>query len=227
MGAIITHIPDGVMDPAVLMAGWVLALPAIGWAFWRLNKTIDERSVPLIALLAAGLFVAQMLNFPVGGGVSGHLIGAALAVILVGLPAGMVVMTTVLVIQALLFGDGGITALGLNLLNMAVIAPLVAYAIMAVFKGNKLAVPVSAWSAVFISSVICGLQLGLSYSISGGAYGIEMAIALPAMAGGHAIIGIGEGVITGGVVLFLGKVAPETLRMSQVRTDKEVVEHGA
>lgn len=220
------HIPDGLMDPTVFIAGWVLALPVIAWAFWKLNKTVDERAIPLIALLAAGIFVAQMLNFPVGGGTSGHLIGATLAVALVGLPAAIVVMTTILLIQGLLFGDGGLTALGLNLLNMAVIAPLVSYAIIHVAKGNKFSVPAAAWSAVFIASIACGLQLGLSYSISGGAYGIDMALALPAMAGWHAIIGVGEAIITGGVILFLSKVAPETLRMAGPNVAR-VVEHGA
>ena len=109
------HIPDGLMDPWVFIVGWALALAALAVALVKVNKNVDERTIPLMALLAAGIFVAQMLNFPVGGGTSGHLIGAALAVALVGLWPAMIIMTAIVVIQGLLFGDGGITAMGLNL----------------------------------------------------------------------------------------------------------------
>jgi len=95
------------MDPAVVIMGWALALPVIALAIYKLNKTVDERMVPFMAILAAGIFVAQMLNFPIGGGTTGHLIGAALAVVLLGLYGGILVMTTILVIQCLIFGDGG------------------------------------------------------------------------------------------------------------------------
>ena len=120
------HIPDGLMSPEVLILGWVLAVPVIAFAIWKLNKNIDERAIPFMAMLAAGIFIAQMLNFPVGGGTTGHLIGAALAVILLGPYAAIVVLTAILMIQCFVFGDGGITALGLNLVNMAVVAPIIA-----------------------------------------------------------------------------------------------------
>lgn len=208
------HIPDGLMDPWVFIVGWALALAALAVALVKVNKNVDERTIPLMALLAAGIFVAQMLNFPVGGGTSGHLIGAALAVALVGLWPAMIIMTAIVVIQGLLFGDGGITAMGLNLLNMAVIAPLVAYLIISVAKGNKFSVPVAAWASVFVAALICAAQLALSYVISNGAYGIDPVLAIPTMAIWHAVIGVGEAIITGGVVLYLAKVAPETLRLS-------------
>lgn len=216
------HIPDGLMDPWVFIVGWILALVALAVAMVKVNKSIDERSIPLMALLAAGIFVAQMLNFPVGGGTSGHLIGAALAVALVGIWPAMIIMTAILIIQGLLFGDGGITAMGLNLLNMAVIAPLVAYGVIALAKGNKLSVPVAAWASVFIASLACAAQLSLSYVISNGAYGIDPALAIPSMAIWHAIIGVGEAIITGGIVLYLAKVAPETLKMSPKNVVKAV-----
>lgn len=209
------HIPDGLMDPMIFIGGWIIALVGVAYALSKVNKTIDERSVPLMALLAAGIFVAQMLNFPVGGGTSGHLIGAALAVALVGPLAAVVIMTAILIIQGLLFGDGGITAMGLNILNMAIIAPLVAWAVMSLARGNKLAVPVAAWASVFVASMACAGQLALSYMLSNGAYGIEPVLAFSSMAVWHILIGIGEGIITGGVVLYLAKVAPETLRFSK------------
>ncbi|HOO04600.1 MAG TPA: energy-coupling factor ABC transporter permease [Methanomassiliicoccales archaeon] len=215
MGGTATHIPDGLMDPWVVLLGWALAIPVIAMAIYRLDKRVDERTVPFMAILAAGIFVAQMLNFPVGGGTTGHLIGATLAVVLLGLNGAIVVMTAILVIQCLVFGDGGLTALGLNLLNMAVIAPLVAYGVLRALKGHEgAAVPVASWASVFLASLACGLMLSASYVISDGAFGIIGSVAIPAMAGWHAVIAIGEAVITSGVVLFLKRVAPEMLEMS-------------
>lgn len=204
------------MDPIVLMIGWAIALPAIALAVYRLRKGLDERAVPFMAILAAGIFVAQMLNFPVAAGTTGHLIGATLAVALLGLYGGIVVMTTILVIQCLVFGDGGLTALGLNLLNMAVVAPLVAFGVLRLTrKGldnwNGIGLPLAAWASVLAAALLCGVQLALSYSLSGGSYGIEAMLSVPAMGIYHAIIGIGEALITTGVVLFLSRVAPETL----------------
>jgi len=216
LGEVDTHIPDGLMDPIVVGAGWALALPIIALAVYRLKKNLNERAVPFMAILAAGIFVAQMLNFPVAAGTTGHLIGATLAVALLGLYGGIVVMTTILVIQCLVFGDGGLTALGLNLLNMAVVAPLVAYGVLRTTrKGldnwNGIGVPLAAWTSVLTAALFCGVQLALSYSLSGGSYGIEALLSIPTMGVYHAMIGVGEAVITTGVVLFLSRVAPETL----------------
>ncbi|OPY32541.1 MAG: cobalt transport protein CbiM [Methanomassiliicoccales archaeon PtaU1.Bin124] len=203
------------MAPEVWILGFILALPVVAYAFYRVGRTVDERTVPFMALLAAGIFVAQMLNFPVGGGTTGHLVGATLAVLLLGTWGGVVVMTVILTIQCLVFGDGGITALGLNLLNMAVIAPLVTGGILYVFRG-KFALPATsaaAWTSVFLGAFAAAVELGLSYSISGGEYGMAMSLAVPAMLGWHLFIGIGEAIITVGIVAFLTRVAPETLKM--------------
>ena len=166
-----------------------------------------------MAVLAGGIFIAQMLNFPVGGGTTGHLIGAALAVILLGPAAAMVVLTTILIIQCFVFGDGGITALGLNLLNMAVIAPLIMWATMR-FSGRfeKAGIIIGAWLSVVMAALVAALQLSLSFELSGGVYGIAPNIAVTAMLGYHILIGIGEAAITAGVVLYLAKVSPGTLR---------------
>lgn len=224
MGENNTHIPDGLMDPMVIVAGWAVALPVIALAVYRLNRNVDERLVPFMAILAAGIFVAQMLNFPVGGGTTGHLVGAALAVVLLGLYGGIVVMTTILVIQCLVFGDGGLTALGLNLLNMAVIAPLTAYGVLSLLKRrDSLSVPVAAWASVFLAALACGLMLALSYTISGGDFGIVASVSIPAMAGWHAVIAVGEAIITTGVVVFISRVAPEMLNMDKSQENKEAV----
>jgi cobalt/nickel transport system permease protein len=209
------HIADGVMAPIVWITAWVVSLAVLGIVFWRMGKGIDERTVPLMAVLAAGIFVAQMLNFPIGGGTTGHLVGATLATILLGPYAAMLIMTVILVIQSLVFGDGGLTALGLNILNMAIIAPLVTFGILAVFGERRriLAVPIAAWASVFLTATVCAAQLAISFSVSGGFYGIPGALAFPAMMGVYAIIAVGEAIITTGVVLFLAKVSPGMLNM--------------
>jgi cobalt/nickel transport system permease protein len=211
------HIPDGLMSPEVLILGWILAVPVIAFAIWKLNKNIDERTIPFMAMLAAGIFIAQMLNFPVGGGTTGHLIGAALAVILLGPYAAIVVLTAILIIQCFVFGDGGITGLGLNLINMAVVAPLIAWTATRFLSGklDKVGMLVAAWLSVVMAAMMCALELSLSYELSNGAYGIAANMAIPAMFGYHILIGIGEAAITGGVVLYLAKVSPGTLRIKE------------
>ncbi|MBI0584268.1 MAG: energy-coupling factor ABC transporter permease [Methanomassiliicoccus sp.] len=208
------------MAPEVWITGWVIALIGLGIMFWKLGRKLDERTMPMMAILAAGIFVAQMLNFPIGGGTTGHLIGAALATILLGPYAAMLIITAILTIQCLVFGDGGVTALGLNILNMAIIAPLVTYGVMLAFGENRKVVstPVAAWTSVFVASTVCAAQLALSYSLTGGAYGIPGTLAFPAMMGYHAVIGIGEAAVTTGVVLFLAKVSPEMLKLNSKAT---------
>ncbi len=208
------HIPDGLMSPEVLVLGWLIAVPAIALAIWKLNRGMDERLIPFMAVLAGGIFIAQMLNFPVGGGTTGHLIGAALAVILLGPAAAMAVITAILIIQCFVFGDGGVTALGLNLLNMAVIAPLIAWTTIRVFSGrfDKVGIVIGSWLSVVVAAMAAAIQLSLSYELSNGAFGIAANIAIPSMFVYHILIGIGEATITAGVVLYLAKVSPGMLK---------------
>ncbi len=205
------HIPDGLIWPIILLIGWVASIAVVGFAVRRSSKTVGPNRVPFMALLAAGIFVAQMLNFPIGGGTSGHLVGAALATILLGFAPGVLVITVILVVQALLFGDGGITALGVNLLNMAVIGCAVSAFVLSLSpqRLRRLTLPAAAWLAVFVGSLACALELGFSYSASNGSFGIPMAIALPAMLGYHSVIGIGEAILTVGIVAYLKQVLPE------------------
>ncbi|MCE5296641.1 MAG: energy-coupling factor ABC transporter permease [Euryarchaeota archaeon] len=209
------HIPDGLMDPMILFAGWAIALPVIAFAVSKVNRTVDESKVPFMAILAAGIFVAQMLNFPVGGGTTGHLVGATLAVMLLGVYGSIVVMTVILVIQCLVFGDGGITALGLNLLNMAVVAPFASAVIIRLANGKARSATsfAASWFAIVLAASACAMALALSFTLSNGAYGINGIVAIPTMLGWHAVIGVGEGLITMGVISFLAKIAPEMLTM--------------
>ena len=226
----IMHIPDGLMDPIIVALGWVIAIIIVGVATKTINKRIEKKQIPLMATLAAGIFVAQMVNFPVGGGTTGHLVGAALAAILLGPFAGLIVITVILLIQSLLFGDGGITALGLNIFNMGIIGCFVGWYTYRAFpqKYKKAGIFVASWSAVFIGAVLCAIELSISYSLSGGAYGISAIISIPSMLGYHTIIGIGEAIITAGVISYISHISPEMIRLPKIMLrgvyhDKEAV----
>jgi len=198
------HLPDGFLSVIVAIACWLLSAGGVVVALRKTGHQLGERQTPLMGVLAAAIFAGQMLNFPVAGGTSGHLLGAALAAIVLGPWPAVLVMTTVVGVQALIFQDGGILALGANLLNMAIIGPFTGYAVYQLI--NKLAAGrkwglfvggfVSAWASIFIASLACALQLALSGSSPAN-------YAVPAMGGIHAVIGIGEGLITVGALAFL------------------------
>jgi len=204
------HIPDGFLSMGVLIVCWVLSIIAIGLALTRTRKSLGERQVPVMGVLAAFIFAAQMLNFTIAGGTSGHFLGAALAAILLGPWAAMLTMTTVVALQALLFQDGGLLALGGNILNMAVIGPVVAYGFyrgVRTLLGNRrgstlVAGFVAAWVSIVVAAVACAMELGFSGTS-------PIGIALPAMAGIHALIGIGEGLITVGALALVTATRPD------------------
>lgn len=198
------HIPDGFLSVLVSVIFWVIALAVIVVALQKTRTSLAERQVPLMGVLAAAIFAGQMLNFSVTGGTSGHLLGAAIAVILLGPWAAVLVMVSVVSVQALLFQDGGILALGANIFNMAIVGVFVSYAIYSLlgrlFKQQKSGLFISgfaaAWGSIIIASLSCALQLALSGTSPAN-------IAIPAMAGIHALIGLGEGLITVGALAFL------------------------
>ena len=198
------HIPDGFLSVAVSIIFWIISVIVIGFALKNLNKDLGERKIPLMGILAAAIFAGQMLNFSVTGGTSGHLLGAALATILLGPWPAVIVMTAVVSTQAIIFQDGGILALGANLFNMAVLGVAVSYAVYRLFqslaKGKDWGIftgsVVAAWTSIFIASLSCALMLALSGTSPAN-------IAIPAMGAIHALIGVGEGLITLGAVSFL------------------------
>ncbi|GAH69772.1 unnamed protein product, partial [marine sediment metagenome] len=161
------------------------------------NKKLGEKHVPLMGVLAAFIFAAQMLNFPIAGGTSGHLIGAALAAILLGPWASVLIMSCVLIAQCLIFQDGGLLALGANIFNMGIVASFSSYYLYRLAisllgnsrKGKLIGGFIGAWGSVFLASIVCAIEL----AISGAS---PIGVVLPAMAGLHALIGIGEGLIT-------------------------------
>jgi cobalt/nickel transport system permease protein len=198
------HLPDGFLSLLVSLGLWIVAAIIIGIALKKTNKALGEREVPLMGVTAAAIFAGQMLNFSVAGGTSGHLLGAALAVILLGLWPAVLVMTSVVAVQALLFQDGGILALGANIFNMAIIGPLVAYAVFTLLirlfrnhpRGLFAAGFAAAWASIFVASLACGLELAISGTSPAN-------IAIPAMGAIHALIGIGEALITTGALAFI------------------------
>jgi cobalt/nickel transport system permease protein len=207
------HIPDGFLSGAVLAVCWTISAIVIVVAFIRVKRDMDERKVPLMGVVAAAIFAGQMLNFPVAGGTSGHLLGAALAMILLGPWAAVLVLTIVVSAQALIFQDGGIAALGANLFNMAVIGVFVSYtvyrAVQRLSKGAKWGIFVggflAAWTSIFIASLAAALELAFSGTSPAN-------IAVPAMAVVHSVIGIGEGLITVGALALIYAVRPELIK---------------
>ncbi|HPH94950.1 MAG TPA: energy-coupling factor ABC transporter permease [Anaerolineaceae bacterium] len=198
------HIPDGFLSVVVSVILWIISLGILFQAVRKTNGTLKERDIPLMGVLAAAIFAGQMLNFPVGGGTSGHLLGAAIAVILLGPWPAVLVMTSVVAVQALLFQDGGLLALGGNILNMAAAGVFVAHFVYTLLRRltgeHKWGLFVSgfaaAWASIFIAALACALELALS--------GTSPAdVAVPAMAAIHAVIGIGEGLITTGALAFI------------------------
>jgi cobalt/nickel transport system permease protein len=210
------HIPDGFVSTGTAAATWLASAGSVGYAVRRVNRELNERQIPLMGVTAAFVFAAQMMNFTVAGGTSGHLLGGALAAILLGPWAGMLVLTSVLAVQALLFQDGGLLALGANVFNMAVVGVLVGWVVYTTLRrllGDRTwATPVSGFAAAWLSVMIASLVAAAELAISGTS---PWLVALPAMGLVHALIGIGEGLITVGVLAFLRVARPDLLVLGQ------------
>jgi cobalt/nickel transport system permease protein len=210
------HIPDGFLNTGTAIATWAVSAGGVAYAVRRVNKELQERQVPLVGVSAAFIFAAQMLNFTVAGGTSGHLLGGALAAILLGPWAGMLALTSVLAVQALLFQDGGLLALGANIFNMAIVGVLLGWGVYVGLRrllGSKTwATLASGFAAAWISVVVASLVAAVELAISGAS---PLGVALPAMGGVHALIGIGEGLITVAVLAFLRATRPDLLALRQ------------
>jgi cobalt/nickel transport system permease protein len=202
------HIPDGFLSAPVSAICWLLMIAALGVAIRRAGQ-LNERQVPLMGVMAAFIFAAQMLNFPVLGGTSGHLLGGALAALLLGPWAGMLVMVCVVGLQALLFQDGGLLALGANGFNMgvatALVGSLVGAGLLRLFGGRPWGLVaagfVAAWVSVMAAALLTSAQLALS--------GLSAAVVFPAMLFVHSFIGIGEGLITAAALAFVVASRPD------------------
>jgi cobalt/nickel transport system permease protein len=203
------HIPDGFLSLLISGFCWLITIALDGIAISRTNKTLGERQVPLMGIMAAFIFAAQMINFPVAGGTSGHLLGGALAAITLGPWAAMLVMTSVIAVQGLLFQDGGLTVMGANILNMGLLTTIVGYgfyrAVLGRSQGVKLVTAgTAAWLSVMTGALLTSLELWLSGTA-------KLNIVIPAMLGVHALIGIGEALITVAALAFILRTRPDIL----------------
>lgn len=209
------HIPDGFLSLGISLVFWALTIAFVFVAARRVQNELGERQIPLMGIMAAFIFAAQMLNFPVAGGTSGHLLGGALAAIILGPWAGILVMTAVIGVQGLLFQDGGLVVMGANIFNMGVLTALVGFGLYRGVaersRGQKLAVAgVAAWVSVMAAALLTSLQLWLSGTSA-------ITVVVPAMLGVHALIGLGEALITAAALAFIMRTRPDLLADAAVK----------
>jgi len=220
------HIPDGFLSARVAAGSGLIAGLGVAFACARVRTTGLGSRRALLGVSAAFVFAAQLVNFPVAAGTSGHLVGAALTAALLGLPAAIVVMAAVLIVQCLAFGDGGLLSLGANVLNMALVSCVVGYAVDRLACGKNpsptrrvAAVAFAGWCATVAAAMSCAEQLALS--------GVaRLRIVLPAMVGVHALIGLGEAMISALLVGSVLRLRPELLTRSGVNHSRSVLGSG-
>jgi cobalt/nickel transport system permease protein len=213
------HAPDGFLSAPVAIGMWIVTLIVLAISVRRTNETMDERSVPLMGVTAAFIFAAQMFNFQVIGGTSGHLLGGVFAAVLLGPWAGTLVMACVIAVQALVFQDGGLLAMGANIFNMGIIGTLGGYYIYRVLagafggesRGRIPAAGIASWLSVVIASVFMAVELAVSGTT-------PLEVALPAMLTVHTFIGIGEALITMGALAFIQVARPDLFLLRDART---------
>ena len=215
------HIPDGFLSLPVSLATWVVAVALIAVALKRVESEYKDRTVPLMGVCAAFIFAAQMINFPIPGGTSGHLLGGTLAGALLGPWAGSLVMTVVFIVQSMLFQDGGLTVLGANVFNMGLIGTFGGYylyrAVRFAFgrnslRGTLIGVAIAAWVSVIVAAIATAIQLALSGTV-------PLAVALTAMLSWHILIGVGEAIISVTTISFIWRSRPDLLYDAPRRAD--------
>lgn len=228
------HVPDGFLDGPTSLATAGVAVVAVAGALRGSRRELDERTAPLAGLVAVFVFAAQMINFPVGAGTSGHLMGGVLAAVLVGPWTATLVLTVVLLVQALFFADGGLTALGTNVTLIAVVAVWVGYGVFRIIQSltarSPRAIPVAAAVAALVSVPAAALVFAGLWAV-GGAAPIDLGLLTTTMVGWHTLIGVGEAVITALAVSAIMATRPDIVyaarhlvsqRPLQVRTGEQV-----
>lgn len=205
------HIPDGFLAVNTWVPAWLISAGGMGYCLKKTSLVLKDRIVPLMGVMAAFIFAAQMLNFPVMGGTSGHLLGGVLAAVLLGPYAGAIVIAVVLTAQCLIFQDGGLTALGANIFNMSFLAAMGGYFIYNIIRkiiGGNIGIIIGTGISAWLSVVVASSAVAVELSISGTS---PLRVALPAMAGVHALIGIGEAIITCLVIGFVLRVRSDLI----------------
>ncbi|MEU8774662.1 energy-coupling factor ABC transporter permease [Streptomyces sp. NPDC048606] len=212
------HVPDGFINAPVSVAAGVVAAGAVAVSLRGARRELDERTAPLAGLVAAFIFAVQMLNFPVAAGTSGHLLGGALAAILVGPYTGVLCVSVVLLMQGILFADGGLTALGVNITVMGVVTVLVAYGVfrglLKVLPAGRRTVTVAAFVGALLSVPAAAAAFTAVYAI-GGTTDVPLGKVLTAMVGVHVLIGIGEALITAATVGAVIAVRPDLVHAAR------------
>lgn len=212
------HAPDGFFSAPVSAVFWVITVAVLAYSLKRAGEELDERAVPLMGVMAAFIFAAQMFNFTVPGGTSGHLLGGVLAAVLLGPWAATIVMACVIGVQALVFQDGGLVVLGVNIFNMGIIGTLGGYwlyrALCGALGGENrarlVAAAIAAWTTVFVAAALTAVELAISNTT-------DLTTALAAMAGWHVLIGIGEAAITVAALSFIAASRADLLQLRQAR----------
>lgn len=215
------HAADRFVSVPISILFWAITVVVVGIAVRQTNRTIDEKSVPLMGVMAAFIFAAQMFNFQVAGGTSGHLLGGVLAAVLLGPWAGTLVMACVIAVQGLVFSDGGLVVMGANIFNMGVVGTLGGYTVYRLLCGvlggeDRSRIPAAAvagWLSVVAGSTMMSLELIVS-----GTSPAE--IVLPAMVGIHLFIGIGEALITAAALGFISVTRPDLLDLRPDRAER-------
>ncbi|MEV4642107.1 energy-coupling factor ABC transporter permease [Actinoplanes sp. NPDC049548] len=212
METVAMHIANGIVDGPVSALFAVLAALALAFCVWRARADLDDRLAPMAGLVAAFIFAVQMLNFQVLPGVSGHLLGGTLAVVLVGPWVGALCVSTVLIVQCLLFADGGLTALGLNITNMALLGTAAGYLLVAALMRVLPKTPAGVGATAFIASVVGVVVASQGFVLEywlGGTTELSLSTVAGTMAGVHTLIGIGEGLIAATTVATVARVRPD------------------
>lgn len=219
------HIPDGYLGPQTYGGFWVLMLPVWSWASRQVKRTLQARQVPLLAIGAAFTFVLMMFNIPLPGGSTGHAVGSTLVAIVLGPWAAVIAISIALIVQALLFGDGGVTAIGANCFNMALVMPLSGYWIYRLVSAGAanprrriVAAAIAGYISLNLAAVCAGIELGIQPWLAHRPDGTplycpySLRISVPAMAAGHLLVfGWAEAIVTGLVVGYLLKTEPQLL----------------
>ncbi|OKH26767.1 cobalamin biosynthesis protein CbiM [Hydrococcus rivularis NIES-593] len=218
------HIPDGFLSLPISLLTWIVSIGLIAIALKQVQADYQERAVPLMGVCAAFIFAAQMINFPIPGGTSGHLLGGTLAGALLGPWAGTLVMSVVFIVQAVLFQDGGLTVLGANIFNMGLVGTFGGYYLYKAirfaigrnsWRGMLVGIAVASWASVVVAAAIASFQLALSGTV-------PLAVALAAMMSWHVVIGIGEALITVVAVSFVWRSRPDLFYDPPRRTQQSL-----
>lgn len=225
------HIPDGFLSLPVSLFGWVVAIVLIAVSLNKVKTVYGDRTVSLMGVCAAFVFAAQMINFPIPGGTSGHLLGGTLVGALLGPWAGSLVMSSVFIVQGVLFQDGGLTVLGPNICAMGLIGTFGGYYLYRsirfaigrdTWKGTAIGLAVASWTSVVVASILVAFALALSGTV-------PLGVALIAMASWHVLIGIGEALITVAAISYVWRTRPDLLfdpprgkRQTRVASDYSV-----